>query len=256
LVSLAIETADPTPETHTGVVGVDVGVRYLAVTATSKGEQSFYTGKQVVPKANHYARLRKRLQKKGTRSATRRLVVIAGRERRLKADANHRVSKSIVMMHPNSLIGMEELTGIRERTRKRRKGKRASKKQRKANAAYSKWSFAELQSLITYKAALHKSIAIKVDADYTSKACPMCGHTCEKNRPNKGLLFVCQNCHYTLHADLVGARNVTMRMLLIRQDWIGTGALSEYPDVSSVEAKAARLKRYAELRWSLDMSAV
>jgi IS605 OrfB family transposase len=256
LVALTIETADPMPETHTGVVGIDVGVRYLAVTATTKGKPSFYTGKQVVPKANHYARLRKRLQKKGTRAATRRLVAISKRERRLKADANHRVSKSIVTMHPQSIIGLEELTGIRERTRKRRKGKKASKKQRKANAAYSKWSFAELQGMITYKAPLHKSITIKVDADYTSKACPMCGHTCDANRPKKGLLFVCQNCHYTLHADLIGARNVTMRTLLIRQDWIGTGQLSVVPDVSSVEAKALRLQRYSELRWSLDMSAV
>jgi hypothetical protein len=72
LVSLELEVADPTPEQHTQVVGVDVGVRYLAVTSTTKGEPSFHSGKQVIPKANHYARLRKRLQKKGTRSATRR----------------------------------------------------------------------------------------------------------------------------------------------------------------------------------------
>src|SRR5713226_5359746 len=32
LITLSIEGADPTPETHTGVAGVDVGVRYLAVT--------------------------------------------------------------------------------------------------------------------------------------------------------------------------------------------------------------------------------
>ncbi len=62
LVSLEIEIADPTPETHTGVVGVDVGVRYLAVTSTTKGDRSFHSGKKIVPKANHYARLRKRLQ--------------------------------------------------------------------------------------------------------------------------------------------------------------------------------------------------
>src|SRR5712691_10087779 len=74
LISLEIEGADPTPETHTQVVGVDVGVRYLAVTSTTTGECSFHTGKSIVPKANHYARLRKRLQKKGTRSATRRLI--------------------------------------------------------------------------------------------------------------------------------------------------------------------------------------
>ncbi len=249
LVSLEVERADPAPETHTGIVGVDVGVRYLAVSSTTRGEQSFYSGKSIVPKANHYARLRKRLQKKGTRAATRRLVVISGRERRLKQDANHVVSKRIVTRHPHSLIGLENLTDIRERT-KRKKGKKATSAQRKANARHSKWSFAELQAMIAYKALLHGSMAVKVDAHYTSKACPMCGHTCDENRPRKGLLFLCQNCHYTLHADLVGARNIAMRTLLIRQDWLSTGCLSVSPDVSSHEAKAARLQRYAELRWS------
>jgi IS605 OrfB family transposase len=253
LVSLEIGTPDPTPETHKECAGVDVGVRYLAVTSNTRGNHAFHSGKQVVAKANHYARLRKRLQKKGTRSATRRLVVICRRERRLKQNANHRVSKSIVTQYPNSLIGLEHLTDIRDRT-PRKKGKKTSKKQRKANATYSKWSFAELQSMIAYKALIAGSMAVKVDANYTSKACPMCGHACDANRPNKGLLFVCQNCHYTLHADLVGARNVTMRALLIRQDWVSTGTLSECPNVSDKEAKAERLRRYSELRWSLDTS--
>jgi putative transposase len=253
LVTLSIETPDPTPETHTSVVGVDVGVRYLAVTSTTTGACAFHSGKAIVPTANHYARLRKRLQQKGTRSATRRLVVISGRERRLKQDANHRVSQRIIDQHPHSLIGLEQLTDIRERTHRKR-GKKASKKQRKANAAYSKWSFAQLHSMIAYKALLYGSMAIKVDAHYTSKACPVCGHTCDANRPNKGLLFICQNCHYTLHADLVGARNVAMRTLLARQDWARTGHLSVASDVSDVEAKAARFLRYAELRWSPDTS--
>ncbi|GLV54203.1 transposase [Dictyobacter sp. S3.2.2.5] len=255
LVSLELQMADPTPETQTGIAGVDVGVRYLAVTSSTRGTCTFYSGKQIVPKANHYARLRKRLQKKGTRSATRRLVAMSGRERRLKRDANHRVSKSIVTAHPHSFIGVEHLADIRERTR-RRTGKNTSKKQRKANHAYSKWSFAELQSLIAYKALLQGSMAIKVDAHYTSQACPMCGHTAPENRPRHGLLFVCKKCHYTLHADLVGARNITMRTLVVRQDWTTTGLLSVAPDGSSDEAKAARLQRYADLRWSLEPSPV
>ncbi len=253
LVSLELEVADPTPQTHTSVAGVDVGVRYLAVTSTTRGDRSFHSGKKVGALANHYARLRKRLQKKGTRSATQRLVVISGRERRLKQDANRVVSKRIVTQHPNTLIGLENLTDIRERTR-RKHGKKATKKQRKANATSSKWSFAELQGMIAYKALWHGSMAVKVDAHYTSKACPICGHTCDANRPNHGLMFVCQNCHYTLHADLVGARNITMRTLLIRQDWVSTGVLSVHPDVSCDKAKAARLSRYAELRWSTDTS--
>src|SRR5216117_1696772 len=253
LLSLEMARAEPTPQDHAHVVGVDVGQRYLAVSTDTEHHSHFYSGKAVRAKANHYARLRKRLQQKGTRSATRRLIAISGRERRLKQDANHVVSKRIVDQHPHSIIGLEQLTGIRERT-KRKKGKKASRKQRKANAAYSKWAFAELHGMIAYKALLSGSMAIKVDAHYTSKACPRCGHTADANRPNKGLLFICQNCHYTLHADLVGARNIAMRTLLVRQDWMSTGTLSECPDVSDREAKAARLLRYAELRWSLDTS--
>jgi putative transposase len=208
----------------------------------------------VVAKANHLARVRKRLQTKGTRSARRRLVTVSGRERRLKADANHVVAKRIVERHPHTLIGLEDLSQIRERTR-RKKGRKASRKQRRANATYSKWAFAELQGMIAYKALLNGSMAIRVDAHYTSQACPICGHTSLDNRPEKGLGFVCQNCHYALHADLVGASNVNMRTLLVRQDWMRTGVLSARPDVTNDEAKAARLRRYAELRWSSVTSA-
>jgi putative transposase len=262
LVCLQVEVQDPTPETHHQVVGVDVGQRYLAVAATPKNDASFYAGKQVRAKADHYARLRKRLQKKGTRSATRRLMGIAGRERRLKQERNHLISRRIVDAHPHSMIGLEDLTHIRDRT-KRRTHKRkkngkghepVSPKQRQGNRHASSWAFAELHSYIAYKAALAGSMAVKVDAHYTSKACPMCGYTSGANRPHKGLAFVCQRCQYTLHADLVGARNIALRTLLVRQDWMSTGVLSIRPDVSSDETKAARLSRYAELRWSPDTS--
>ena len=178
----------------------------------------------------------------------------------MKAETNHRVSKHIIERYDHALIGLEELTDIRERTKpKKRKRKKSGKgtelvspKQRKENRRRSQWSFAELHAMIAYKATLAGSMAIKVDADYTSQACPKCGHTERANRPGKGLLFVCQNCHYTLHADLIGARNVQMRTLLARQDWARTGLLSMAPDSSDKEAKAARLHRYAELRWSPD----
>jgi transposase len=62
------------------------------------------------------------------------------------------------------------------------------------------------------------------------------------------LVFVCQACHLTLHADLIGARNVALRTLLARQDWASTGALLACPGGSRDEAKALRRQRYAELR--------
>lgn len=258
LVSLEIELADPTFEQYKHLVGVDVGIRYLAVTSTSTGDPAFFAGKQTKHRANHYARLRKRLQQKGTRSSKKKLRRIEQRERRLKVQANHQIAKRIVTAHPQAMIGLEELTDIRERTkarkRKRKKGSKgtepATPKMRRANRVRAQWSFAELHALIAYKAALAGSLAIKVDANYTSKACPKCGFTHEDNRPHKGLVFRCGNCHYQLHADLVGARNIVMRTLWFRQVWSQTGQLSVAPDVSDKEAKALRLQRYKELRWS------
>jgi IS605 OrfB family transposase len=232
LVSLEIEIADPNPEIHTNVVGVDVGLRYLAVTTDTINKTRFFSGKTVRHQANHYARLRKKLQHKGTRSATRRLVAISGRERRFKLDVNHTIAKQIVEKYPNSIIGLEELKDLRERTRtKRRTGNKASVKQRRFNGVFSKWSFAELHSTIAYKAILVGSMSIKVDANYTSQGCPKCGYTSLDNRPKKGLLFVCQACHFSLHADLVGARNVCLRTLLVRQDWTCTGQLVGWPQL-------------------------
>lgn len=248
LVSLELEIPDIEPNAIKQIVGVDVGQRYHAVTTNTANKTHFYLGKQYNHKATRYQKARKTLQQKGTRSAKKRLVSLSGKERRFTADRNHCLSKQIAT--PNSLIGLENLTNIRERTQPRRTGERASIKQRKANHKQAKWSFAELHSFIDYKAVFNNSLAIKVDADYTSQACPHCGHTSRENRPNRGLTFHCESCGFELHADLVGARNIAMRTLLTQQDWESTGLLSAAPDDSSNEAKAARLSRFAQLRWT------
>jgi IS605 OrfB family transposase len=185
----------------------------LSAVATLDNRAQFYSGKEIRSKADHYTRLQKRLQRKGTRSATRRRIALGQRERRLKLNTNHTISKRILATMPSAFIGLEELTGIRERT-SRRKGNQllpVSKQARRAHRHASTWAFAELQELLAYKAALAGSLCIKVDADYTSQACPRCGFTSRANRPQQGLLFVCQQCHYRLHADLVGARNIARR---------------------------------------------
>ena len=255
IVSLEVETPDPTPQMHTDVVGVDVGVRYLATTTDTRNHATFYSGKRSVATADHYHRLRKRLQRKGTRSATRRLLALSGRERRFKRDVNHTLAARILTQHPHALIGLEHLTGIRERT-KRQSSKRATNKQRRAKRRTSSWAFAQLQSVLAYKAPFHDSMTVKVDANYTSQMCPKCGNTTRANRPNGAILFRCTVCRYECHSDLVGARNIALRTLFIRQDWMKTGSLSTNLDVSNREAKAERLQKYAELRWSPDTSSL
>jgi len=244
MIALEFEVADPAPESHKSIIGIDVGQRYIAVATDMNDKSYFVKGGADRVNAVHYTRLRKELQLKGTRSATRKLIAISKRERRFKLDLNHRVSKAIISRYPNSVIGLERLTDIRERTK--RGGK--SKKAKKAKHNQCRWSFAELQALVAYKALLSGSLPIKVYADYTSQMCPKCGHTCKENR--NGLVFICKSCGYQLHADLIGARNIAMRTLLVRQDWARTGRLSAAPNVSGNEAKAECLRRYSELRWS------
>jgi IS605 OrfB family transposase len=251
MVSLKIEVPEIDPMTITRVSGVDVGMRYLAVETDLSNKSAFYSGKASRHKANQYQKARKTLQRKDTRSAKRRLIALSGRERRFIADVNHQISKEIAK--PNSLIGLENLTGIRDRTHSK-SGKKASKKQRRANRNKARWSFAELHGYIDYKANLIGSLATKIPAHYTSQSCPKCGHTSKANRPNKGLMFRCECCGYELHADLVGSRNIAMRTLLVRQDWTSTGSLSVSPDVSRDETKADILQRFSGLRWNVDTS--
>lgn len=253
LVPLTFELPEPEPATHKQVVGVDVGMRYFATACNTSGKALFKSGKATLRKAERFAKARKSLQQKGTRSAVRRLVALSGRERRFIADTNSSLASEILSRFPNAFIGVEELTGVRDRT-ERRSRPNSSEKTRKANRRRARWSYAELLGFLAYKAPLHGSMVVKVDAHYTSQTCPKCGHCSRDNRPQKGLMFVCGSCGYQLHADLVGARNVGLRALLVRQDWASTGCLSCTPDVSDAETKAARLSRYAELRWSPDTS--
>jgi IS605 OrfB family transposase len=254
LVSMEVEVPELAPTDINRVLGVDVGQRYIAVAADTRNKTQFFSGKEVRHKASRYVKARKTLQRKGTRSATKRLVALSGRERRFIADTNHCIAKQVVT--PSSLIGLENLTHIRERTKPKKKGKKASAKQRRANSNKARWSFAELHGFIDYKAVLSGSLAVKVDAHYTSQACPCCGHTSKDNRPNKGLTFVCQSCGYTLHADLVGARNVALRVLLSRQSRESTGRFSAVPDVSGDEIETDYRLRYSGLRWSQDAISV
>jgi IS605 OrfB family transposase len=168
LVSLEVAVADPTPERHQRIVGVDVGQRYLAVATDTLRRTAFYGGTQVRAMADRSTRLRKRLQHEGARSATRRLIVVSGRERRLKQERNHLISRRIVDAYPGSLIGLEDLTNIRERTNRRRH-EHTSVEQRCVNRHASQWAFAELRSYIAYKALLAGSMAVKVDA-YLARA--------------------------------------------------------------------------------------
>src|SRR5262249_3954869 len=139
----------------------------------------------------------------------RKLKRLSGRERRFKANTNHTIAKKIVAkaIDTGRGIAIENLKGIRDRTRFR-KGQRDR---------MSKWSFAELRGFIEYKAAMNKVKVVAVDPRNTSKTCPCCGHISRSNRIKRDV-FLCDECGYFDHADIVGAKNIRSGALVIARE--------------------------------------
>ena len=187
------------------VIGVDVGMNYLAAAVGPNGHTIFIGGGSVKQRKHHYRRVRRELQRKGTKSAKRTLKRLSGKEARFQRDSNHVASKHIIefaTQYPDPVIVLEELAGIRSRAR-HRKSQRAD---------FYSWGFFQLQSFIEYKAAALGIPVMKVDPKYTSKTCPRCGALGIRNRHN----FFCA-CGLTDHADRVGARNIALRFVVQRQ---------------------------------------
>ena len=125
-------------------------------------------------------------------------------ERRTKLE-NHIVSKHIVdyaVSHCRA-IAIECLKGVVSKGSKIRKFSQKSQ-----------WSFAQLESFIRYKAALHGVPVIAVPAEYTSQECSRCGHI---QKPN-GKSYRCGVCKHVDHRDANAGFNIAKRGNVILND--------------------------------------
>jgi IS605 OrfB family transposase len=182
------------------VVGVDLGLNFIATAYDSQGKTWFFHGRPIKAKRAHYKRLRQQLQRKQTSSARRRLKAMGQRENRWMTDINHQVSKALVTRYgKDTLFVLEDLTGVRQATEKVR--------QRDRYISVS-WSFYQLRSFLEYKARMHRAKVIAVNPKHTSQTCPKCGHTERANRNKKTHTFCCQTCGYTSNDDRTGAMNL------------------------------------------------
>ena len=181
-----------------GWLGVDLGIVNLAT--TSDGRHS--VGDKVIGYRKRHLRLRKRLQKKGTKSAKRLLKKRSVKETRFAADVNHQISKEIVTeaQRTERGIALENLTGIRDRVRLR-------KPQR---VALHSWAFAQLGSFFEYKALRSGVPVVYVNPAYTSQTCHACGNVDRKSRVDQAT-YKCCACGIVVHADVNAALNIAER---------------------------------------------
>ncbi len=176
-------------------IGIDRGIKKIAVTSKNQ----FFGGGQVKKIVNRYRSLRKKLQSKGTQSAKRHLRKLKSKENRFRRDVNHCVSKQIIeLLSHGTTIVLEDLKGIRDTSKKFRKEQRYW---------INGWSFFQLESFLTYKAAEKGCLVDFVDARYTSQKCSVCGHIERGNRVKQSL-FKCKHCGFSLNADLNASRNI------------------------------------------------
>lgn len=179
-------------------LGVDLGVKNIAT--DSKGK--IFSGDHVNGLRRRYAKVRKRLQHKGTKSAKRLLVKRKHKEQRFVKNINHIISKKLVDKAEctDSGIKLEDLQGIRSRIK-------ARKSQRRQQHS---WSFYDLRTKIEYKAKLRGVPVVLVDPKYTSQECSECGHVSKSNRKSQSV-FVCTSCGFSCHADVNAAINIEGR---------------------------------------------
>lgn len=211
------EIEEPAIEEASNFMGVDVGINYLAVASTTDKKCKFFAGGEIKNKRNIYSKMRVRLQSKGTLSAKRVLKHLTGKEQRFMKDVNHCISKSIIkfaVQENVSVIGLEDLTNIRDTTNVR-------KKQR---YLHNSWAFRQLQSFIEYKAKQVGILVEYINPEYTSQTCCRCNHISKNNR--KGLRFHCEACGFEMNADLNGARNIEHRTRDFRYNVESQGCLS------------------------------
>ena len=194
IAQIVYETIEPEIATEGSILGIDLGIKCPAVSYCSDGSIQFYgNGRQNKYMRRHYRYLRKKLQKKKSLKAVKR---INNKEQRIMKDIDHKISCQIVktaIKHNVNIIKLEQLQNIRSATRTSRKN----------NPGLHTWSFYRLAQFIEYKAKLAGIRVEYVNPAYTSQKCPVCGDIHHANDRQ----YTC-NCGFRIHRDLLGAMNI------------------------------------------------
>jgi len=201
------------------VMGVDLNLKNVAVTSTGR----FFDGGELLWGQNHYFRVRRSLQAKGTRSAKQVLARLSGRENRFVLDRLHTISRRLVEeadTHGCSYIAVERLTHIRDRM---------DNPNDRVKRQMHDWAFRELQEMIEWKAAEYGISVERVPPAFTSQTCSRCGHQSSTNRGSDGW-FSCNECGREYDGNYNAAKNVGLKLLTVpegkRPSGLGNGQLA------------------------------
>lgn len=173
LISISMEV--PEPSEIKGWIGVDRGQNNIAVAALPNGFGKFWEGGRVKGLRRQFQRTRKKLQESNKLSMVKRLEQ---RERRIMTHINHVISKELVQFAKDSGMGLrfEDLSGIRQTSKQRKKTKSDAGNNRDS------WAFYQLEIFTRYKAVREGVPVESIPAPYTSKSDHRNGIIGKRNR--------------------------------------------------------------------------
>ncbi|HED0825018.1 TPA: transposase [Campylobacter coli] len=136
-----------------------------------------------------------------------KLNTIYERSSNVKKDSYHKITSRLIQEF--DLIAVEDL-------QTKNMTKRAKLKNVKAKSGLNKsilnTSFYQFSQYLEYKAKHNGKFFVKVNPQYTSKTCSICGHI-KENLTLKDRTYFCENCGNTLHRDINAANNILKRGL-------------------------------------------
>jgi putative transposase len=191
-VSIQVQLPEPTQTAPERVIGIDVGIKALAV--DSDGEV-FENQKHLAAAQKKLRRLnrwlaRKRKGSKNWHTAKRKLARLHLRIANLRADATHKLTTRLAAKA--SIIALETLNVV------------GMLKNHKLARAIADAAFSEIVRQLGYKAQQ----VVRVGSFYpSSKTCNECGHI-NRDLTLAERTWVCPGCGATLDRDLNAARNI------------------------------------------------
>ena len=206
------EVAQPV-STATTAIGIDVGIARFATLSDSSFIAPLNSFKKHQDRLRRYQRAMSRKVKfsNNWKKAKARVQKIHTGIANTRKDFLHKTTTTISQNH--ALVCIEDLQ-VKNMSRSAKgnneqHGKRVKQKSG-LNRAMLDQGWGEFRRQLHYKMEWTGGVLLAVSAHNTSRTCPCCGHVSQNNRQTQAK-FVCVDCCYENHADVVGAINILAR---------------------------------------------
>jgi len=206
------EVVQPLPTASTAI-GIDVGIARFATMSDGGFTAPLNSFKKHQQRLARYQRRMRRKVKFSSnwKKAKARVQKIHTDIAHARKDFLHKATTRISQNH--ALVCIEDLQ-VKNMSRSS-KGNSAQhgkmvKQKSGLNRAILDQGWGEFRRQLAYKVVWHGGMLLAVAPHRTSQTCPCCGHVSKDNRQTQAK-FLCVDCGYENHADVVGAINVLER---------------------------------------------